>query len=163
MGGVEGSEGMTLAIVGKSRIVAKSELDFYDSIWTVGTANIEADRYLCLHGEQSIHPDRDITWKNVQEIVTAYPTYPIVNSICVLLAFVAYNTQVMGVFLDRIDILASPLIAKKEMLEERSAVAFWVGYLRGKRITVNWEGGFKRALPYMWEEYGHKDFTGVIV
>lgn len=166
MGGVEGKAGMTLAIIGKARQVAKSEQSFYDLVWTMGTVNIDADMYLCLHGEHSKHPERDWTWADsyLRDVAQYYSRFPIVNSVCVLLAFLAYEVEVdKNVGITRVDILASPLIATKEMKEEKPAVAFWVGYLRAIGIEVNWEGGFKRALPYMWEDHGHKDFTGVIV
>ena len=163
MGGVEGKAGMTLAIIGKARMIAESERSFYDSVWTMGTINIEANLYLCLHGEHSIHPERDMGWKEFRSIVVRYPTFPIVNSVCVLLAHLASEKEYETCLFTRVDILASPLIATKEMKEEKPAVAFWVGYLRAMGIEVNWEGGFKRAFPYMWEDHGHKDFTGVIV
>ena len=47
----------TIAIVGKSRQVSQAELDKFSTVYTVGTNPIEADMYLCLHGEKSKHPD----------------------------------------------------------------------------------------------------------
>lgn len=146
-----------VAIVGKSRDVTPEELEKYKVVITVGTNPIEADWYLCLHGESSIHPDRDEGWKHLSDI-TKYPY--LVNSICVLLAYCYHMTNVfteVGMREDtEIDILASPLISTEERVHERVAVAYWVGRLEALGVKVNWEGGMKKTLPYMWEAYAGK-------
>lgn len=143
---------VTLALVGKARLVSTSELANYTDVWTVGTNPIEATQYICLHGESSIHPDKDITWKDYENIPYIY-NMPITNSICFMLAVVAYNIEILHKSYDLVHVLASPLLAKKEMIEERPAVAYWIGYLRGIGVPVYWEGGWKRQLPYMIGRY----------
>lgn len=148
---------MILAIIGTARMVSESERKFYDQVWTIGRLGIEADLYICLHGEHSIHPEKDRTWTDadLQEVIQRYPSFPLTNSISIMLALVTYwveSGHVIGNLqgLERVDILASPLISNSEYKEQRPSVAFWVGYLQALGVEVNWEGGFKRGLPYMW-------------
>lgn len=148
-------EKVKIAIVGKARLVPPEELMQYDEVWTVGTNPIEANMYLCLHGEQTRHPEKETSWGDLEWLPEAYKGAPLVNSICVMLAVLA--AMVSAEFCcPEIHILASPLIATKERIEERPAVAYWVGVLQGLGATVYWEGGFKRALPYMWEDHASK-------
>ena len=144
----------SLAIIGKARQVSKSELDTFDIVWTVGTNLIEANEYLCLHGEHSIHPERDISWVDVDRLQETFTGLPLVNSICIMLARVAYMKKINEYNLfDRVYVLASPLISKREYIYERAGVAFWVGYLSALDIEVMWEGGWSRldlTIPYMW-------------
>lgn len=139
-----------VAIVGKSRDVTPEELEKYDVVYTVGTNPIEADWYLCLHGEHSIHPDKDCTWEHI-EAIKEFPY--LINSVCVLLAIIGEWDYTDNFVLD---ILASPLISTEERVHERVAVAYWVGRLEALGVKVNWEGGMKKTLPYMWEAYAGK-------
>lgn len=153
---MEGMEGSAVtnavAIVGKSRQVSQAELDKFSTVYTVGTNPIEADMYLCLHGEKSKHPDRDVTWDDFKHVVRKYQGTPLVNSICILMADIAYMREVLGCFNNRVYILASPLISKREYMYERAGVAYWVGYLSALGVNVFWEGGWPRsvAIPYMF-------------
>lgn len=142
----------TIAIVGKSRQVSQAELDKFSTVYTVGTNPIEADMYLCLHGEKSKHPDRDVTWNDFEHVLREYQGTPLVNSICILMADIAYRREVLECFRGRVYILASPLISKREYMYERAGVAYWVGYLSALGVTVFWEGGWQRsiAMPYMY-------------
>jgi len=151
-------ETIKIAIVGKARMVPPEELSLYGEVWTVGTNPIKADVYFCLHGEQTRHPEKETSWDDLEWLPDAYKGAPLVNSICVMLAVLA--TMVSAEFCcPEVHILASSLIATKERIEERPAVAYWVGVLQGLGATVYWEGGFKRALPYMWEKHGSKGTT----
>jgi|GEM_PF-3834502 len=153
---MEGMEGSAVtnavAIVGTSRQVSQAELDKFSTVYTVGTNPIEADMYLCLHGEKSKHPDRDVTWDDFKHVVRKYQGTPLVNSICILMADIAYRREVLGCFNNRVYILASPLISKREYMYERAGVAYWVGYLSALGVNVFWEGGWPRsvAIPYMF-------------
>lgn len=142
----------TIAIVGKSRQVSQAELDKFSTVYTVGTNPIEADMYLCLHGEKSKHPDRDVTWDDFEHVLREYQGTPLVNSICILMADIAYMREVLGCFSGCVYILASPLISKREYMYERAGVAYWVGYLSALGVTVFWEGGWQRSItmPYMY-------------
>ena len=152
-------EKIKVAIVGKARLVPPDELIQYDEVWTVGTNPIEANMYLCLHGEQTRNPEKECNWENLKWLPEAYKDAPLVNSVCVMLAVLASIVSA-GFCCPEVHILASPLIATKEMKEERPAVAYWVGLLQGLGATVYWEGGFRRSLPYMWEKHGSKGTTG---
>lgn len=145
-------QALKLAIVGKARVVPPEELAQYDEVWTVGTNPIEADVYYCLHGESSIHPERDLTWRDCIHIPVMY-SLPVVNTICLMLACIASDIEVLHKRYQSIHILGSPLIASSEMREERPAVACWYGYLMGLGQSVYWEGGWKRKFPYMLNEY----------
>lgn len=142
----------TVAIVGKSRQVSQAELDKFSTVYTVGTNPIEADMYLCLHGEKSKHPDRDVTWNDFEHVLREYQGTPLVNSICILMADIAYRREVLECFSGCVYILASPLISKREYMYERAGVAYWVGYLSALGVSVFWEGGWSRsiAMPYMY-------------
>lgn len=142
-----------VAIVGKSRDVTHEELEKYKVVLTVGTNPIEADLYLCLHGEGSTHPERDCTWERFTH-VSELPY--LVNSICILLAHTYYSVGISNQSNIEVDILASPLISTEERVHERVAVAYWVGRLEALGVKVNWEGGMKKTLPYMWEAYAGK-------
>jgi len=148
-------EAVKIAIVGKSRLVTPEELSQYNEVWTVGTNPIKADMYLCLHGEQTRNPDKEFTWDDLSWLPEAYKGAPLANSVCVMLALLAtvVSTELCK---PEVHILASPLISTKERAEERPAVSYWAGLLQGLGATVYWEGGFKRALPYMWEDYASK-------
>ena len=151
-------EKIKVAIVGKARLVPPEELSMYDEVWTVGTNPIKADMYLCLHGEQTRHPEKECTLEKLSWLPEAYKGAPLANSVCVMLAVLASIVST-GFCCPEIHILASPLIATKERIEERPAVAYWVGVLQGLGATVYWEGGFKKGLPYMWEKHGSKGTT----
>ncbi len=148
-------EKVKIAIIGKARLVPPEELMQYDEVWTVGTNPIEANMYLCLHGEQTRNPEKECSWEKLEWLPEVYKGAPLVNSMCIMLALLASIVS-GGLYTPEVHILASPLIATKERAEERPAVAYWVGLLQGLGATVYWEGGFKRALPYMWEDYASK-------
>lgn len=81
-----------------------------------------------------------------------YQGTPLVNSICILMADIAYRREVLECFRGHVYILASPLISKREYMYERAGVAYWVGYLSALGVSVFWEGGWSRsiAMPYMY-------------
>ena len=141
----------TIAIVGKSRQVSQAELDKFSTVYTVGTNPIEADMYLCLHGENLKHPDRDVTWNDFEHVLREYQGTPLVNSICILMADIAYRREVLECFSGCVYILASPLISKENICMN-AGVAYWVGYLSALGVSVFWEGGWSRsiAMPYMF-------------
>lgn len=115
-------------------------------LWYLGVDRRDgADRYFELHGIEGRHPEA------TRELPAAVyeQELPINNSICALLVY----AWLQG-YTD-IKIKGSPMIAKREYIEQRPALAYVVGFLNGRGIQVDWVDGPKNI------NYGRKrDDTG---
>lgn len=90
-----------------------------------------ADRYFELHGLPGRHAEAT---RKLPEAVYEQGL-PINNSICALLVYAWLEGYT------DIKVKGSPMIAKREYVEQRPALAYTVGFLNGYGIKVDWTDG----------------------
>lgn len=101
-------------------------------VWLHGTDNRDgADWYFELHG---IETGRENTIYEIPE--TVYRAgLPINNTICAMLVCAWLSGY------QDITLMGAPLEATEEYQDQKPAVAFIVGFLKGKGLNIKWEEG----------------------
>ena len=125
---------MNLIILGKGHI--KEDIEYVPAstkVWTVGTSKYpDADLYFEFHDIPVNHPaEKTIT--HVPEMLSQ-SDLPLNNSICIMLAMAVG----CGEF-DTIRIVGCPMNTREEYIEQRTALAYMVGYYKGKGHKIIWD------------------------
>lgn len=125
---------MNLIILGKGNI--KEDIRYNTAVtkvWTVGTSEYpDADLYFEFHDIPVNHPQGKVITQ-VPEMLSQ-SDLPLNNSICIMLAMAVC----FGEF-DTIRIAGCPMNTKEEYIEQRTALAYMVGYYRGKGYKIIWD------------------------
>lgn len=144
-------ESSRLLICGTARLILPEEL-IGAEVWSVGrTSLLGADRYYELHGLACREPRYDYRRIPVSQIRLL--GLPMINSVCVMLAHAIVENRHT-----QIELLATPLRAGGERVDQRPAVAFLVGYARARGFRVVWEDGPDLTSIYM-EGFGGSEGT----
>ena len=135
-------ESNKLLICGTARLILPEELSGAE-VWSVGrTSLLCADRYYELHGLACREPRYDYRRIPVSQIRQL--GLPMVNSVCVMLAHAIVENRHTHIHL-----VATPLRAGGERVDQRPAVAFLVGYAKAQGFQVFWEDGPDFTTTYM--------------
>lgn len=114
-------------------------------VWTLGTHPYkEADKYYELHGLPT--PDETKTVRQFESWVYSESKKNGIPLNCTIIGMLILGAQVFK----HIEIIGSPLEANEEYLKQRTALAYAVGFYRGRGVDVVWH-----ELPEN-EEYGKK-------
>lgn len=124
-----------LVILGKAvdEIEVESDVD----IWTLGTHDFaKADKYFEFHGKRTDHDEKKVIRNVPQSVIDNSNLYgiPLNNSITIM----ALWAWILGY--RNISIVGCPMIATEEYLEQKPALAFAVGFLKGKGVNITWDG-----------------------